>query len=251
MSQKKRIRADEWLVHHGLVASRSQAKLLILAGRVYLPHARVDKASMLLEANAPVTITQLPPYVSRGGEKLAGFFQQYPWDLTGKIGLDIGASTGGFTDFLLQNGIEHVTCLDVGHHQLHEKIRTHPKVTNLEKINAKTLDDITLPYPCYDIIVMDLSFISLKKILPVAWERVKPNGRLIALIKPQFEAEKHEVDKGKGIIKDPLIHERILKDMETFCQKNLHNSQLIRCIPSPIQGGDGNQEYLVGYSLLA
>ncbi len=241
-----RLRADELLVLQGLAETRSQAKLLILAGRVYLPYARVEKAGELLATDAPITLTQPPRYVSRGGEKLEGFCTAFPFPIEGKCGLDVGASTGGFSDYLLQHGTAHMTCVDVGHGQLHMRLRNDPRVHNLEKINARTLPDINLPHEAYDIVVMDLSFISLKKILPVAWARVKTGGRLIALVKPQFEAEKKEVDKGKGIIKDTAIHQRILEDIQAFIQAELLGSTLIGIIPSPIQGGDGNQEYLLG-----
>lgn len=246
MKKIPRKRADEVLVMQGLAESRSQAKLLIEAGKVLLPHARVMKASVELPIDAPLSIIQPPLYVSRGGEKIAGFFAQHPLEIEGHPMLDVGASTGGFTDFLLKNGAISVTCVDVGYGQLHAKLRDDPRVKNFEKINARELTKVQLPLKFYHGIVMDLSFISITKILPEAWAFLEGGGWLVGLIKPQFEAEKKEVDQSRGIIKDALIHERILAHIQKFALENLENSELIGVVPSPLCGADGNQEYFIG-----
>lgn len=246
MKKIPRQRADEVVVLQGLAESRSQAKLLIEAGKVLLPHARVMKASEQLPIDAPLSVVQPPPYVSRGGEKIAGFFAKYPLEIEGHQMLDVGASTGGFTDFLLKNGAKGVTCVDVGYGQLHAKLRGDPRVVNFEKVNARELTKVNLPLKGYHGIVMDLSFISITKILPEAWLRLESGGWLVGLIKPQFEAEKKEVDQSRGIIKDAAIHERILKHIQHFAEHALPGSELIGIVPSPLCGADGNQEYFIG-----
>src|SRR5690606_28287662 len=150
-----------------------------------------------LPADAPLTVETPPRFVSRGGEKLEGFLEQFAIDINGLYHLDVGASTGGFTDCCLQRGSLSATCVDVGRAQMHNKLIQDPRVTNLEKTNARHLKPDDLPFDEYPLIVMDLSFISLKKVLPAVWQFLAPEGRLIALVKPQFEAEKAEVDAGK------------------------------------------------------
>lgn len=165
-------------------------------------------------------------------------------EVTGLHGLDVGASTGGFTDCLLQRGVVSMTCVDVGTAQLHQKLRTDPRVTNFEKFNARDLPTAKLPHAIYGIVVMDLSFISLGLVLPVAWARVAPGGHLVALIKPQFEATRAEADKGRGIIKDPLIHARVVETL-TAASRELPGAEVLGVIPSPIEGGEGNKEFLI------
>jgi 23S rRNA (cytidine1920-2'-O)/16S rRNA (cytidine1409-2'-O)-methyltransferase len=242
----RKFRADELLVHRGLCESRNLAKTLIMAGKVRLPDSIVTKPSQMLPVDAPITIIEAQRYVGRGGEKLEKFLQQFNIDAKDKRCLDIGASTGGFTDCLLQHGATHVTCVDVGHGQLHYKLRQDPRVTNLEKTNARYLKPQDLPHPTYDFIVMDVSFISITKILPTLWPLLNPSGTLITLIKPQFEAEKKEVDQGAGIISDPAIHQRILTQILEFCKTQLPHCHLLGPIESPIRGGDGNLEFLLG-----
>jgi len=242
----KKIRADECLVLQGLCESRSQAKILILLGRVYLPHKRVEKPSELIPVDSHMSLTQPMRYVSRGADKLHSFFEHFPLDVSGKIGLDLGASTGGFTDYLLQAGIAQMTCVDVGHSQLHPKLKNDPRVHNFEKINARHLADVVLPHLYYDLIVMDLSFISVKKVLPGAWNRLAAKGRLIALIKPQFEATKKEADAASGVIKDEAIIQRILDEIRQFIAQELRGATLIGIVPSALKGATGNQEYLIG-----
>ena len=246
MTKKKKLRLDEWLVAKNLVDSRSRAKALILAGKVMQETQRLEKPGQMVLEDAPIRILEPPRFVSRGGEKLEGFIQQFSISMEDCMVLDVGASTGGFTDCCLQKGAKHVTCIDVGRAQLHNKLIQDSRVTNIEKYNARYLKAGDLPHTVYPRIVMDLSFISLKKILPAVWNVLGENGVLIALIKPQFEAEKHEVDAGKGIITDPEIHQRILKDLLSFCKNSLPNSEIIGHIDSPIKGTDGNKEFLVG-----
>tara|TARA_B100001248_G_scaffold262737_1_gene262042 strand:- start:45745 stop:46488 length:744 start_codon:yes stop_codon:yes gene_type:complete len=239
-------RVDELLVSKGLCESRAKAQALIMAGKVRSGDHRLDKPGKKIPEDTPLTVEQPPPFVSRAGEKLDAFLKEYPIAVENCDILDIGASTGGFTDCLLQRGANSATCVDVGRAQLHHKLLTHPKVTNLEKLNARHLTAESLPLADYPLIVMDLSFISLTKVLPNIWQFLRPGGHLIALIKPQFEASKEEVSKGQGIIKDPEIHARIQQEILDFAQQELLGSELVGQIDSPIKGTDGNQEFLIG-----
>ena len=245
-NKKNKLRLDEYLVEYALVSSRSQAKAWILAGKVRMGSQRLDKPGQLVPADASIQLLKPPRFVSRGGEKLEGFIEQFDISMNGHRVLDVGASTGGFTDCCLQKGAVEATCVDVGRAQLHNKLRQDSRVTNLEKCNARYLQPEDLPHSAYSRIVMDLSFISLKKVLPTVWHLLEHQGILIALIKPQFEAEKAEVDAGKGIITNPEIHQRILDDLIYFCESTLENSERIGLIESPIKGTDGNKEFLVG-----
>lgn len=245
MNSVKKIRADELLFLQGKAESRSQAKILIMAGKVRSgPDSLIAKPAQLLPETAELSVELPPRFVSRGGEKLAGALAQFSVPVAGLDALDIGASTGGFTDCLLQNGAAHVTSVDVGHGQLHEKLRRDPRVANLEKVNARALDSVALPRGRYDIVVGDLSFISLKKILEPAWNRVKPGGALIMLIKPQFEATREEAARCAGVIRDPAIHERVCREIPDFARERLAGFALEGLCDSPIRGGDGNREFL-------
>jgi len=243
----KKQRLDELLTNRGLAESRAQAKGFILSGKVRSGTQVLDKPGKTYPEDIELELLQPPRFVSRGGEKLLGFLNRYPMVLTEKHGLDVGASTGGFTDCMLQHGASDVVCVDVGRAQLHNKLLQDPRVTNLEKINARYLTAEQLPRPDYDIIVMDLSFISLKRVLPAVWPLLKPGGRMISLIKPQFEAGKEEVDKGHGIIRDPEVHQRVLQEIITFASEELSRAKEIGRIESPIKGTDGNTEFLVGW----
>ncbi|MCB1123414.1 MAG: TlyA family RNA methyltransferase, partial [Verrucomicrobiae bacterium] len=178
--QKKHQRLDELLLIKDLCDSRSQAKALILAGKVRRGTEVLDKPGKAYPVDTELTILQPPRFVGRGGEKLEAYLKAYPISLEGCRSLDVGASTGGFTDCLLQNGISEAVCVDVGHGQLHYKLQQDPRVTNLEKINARYLKAEVLPFPEYDVVVMDLSFISLKKVLSPVWPLLKSGGKLIA-----------------------------------------------------------------------
>lgn len=242
----KKIRLDELLVARGLAASRAQAKALVMAGRVRSGTERLDKPGRDFPSDCDLTVEQPPRFVSRGGEKLAAALKAFTLDLTGAHVLDVGASTGGFTDCALQAGAADVICVDVGRAQLHAKLLADPRVTNFEKINARHLTVGDLPRDEFDAVVTDLSFISLKVVLPAIWPFVRPGGVLIALVKPQFEAGKAEVDKGRGIIRDPAVQEAVLDDIRTFSLGLLRGAALLGTIDSPITGTDGNREFLLG-----
>jgi 23S rRNA (cytidine1920-2'-O)/16S rRNA (cytidine1409-2'-O)-methyltransferase len=242
----KKLRADELLVQLGLAESRNVARTLILAGQVRIGDGSVlDKPSRVIGGDSRLSIKDLPRYVGRGGEKMEGFFRDFPWELSGKHCLDIGASTGGFTDYLLRRGVSSVCCVDVGHGQLHYKLRTDQRVTNFEGMNAKNLPQTPLPRPQFDVVVMDLSFISLKKILPVAWQRTAPGGLLLCLVKPQFEATRQEVDRGRGIIDDSAIHARVCEEISAFAATHLTGAIPVARVPSILRGGDGNREFFM------
>jgi len=240
-----KLRLDELLVARGLAASRAQAKALIMAGQVRHGTERLDKPGREFPAGFTPTIDQPPRFVSRGGEKLAAAVEHFVLDLRGAHVLDVGASTGGFTDCALQHGAADVVCVDVGRAQLHAKLRGDPRVTNLEKINARHLTAADLPRPEYDAVVMDLSFISLKSVLPAVWPLLRPGGVLVALVKPQFEAGKAEADKGRGVIRDPAVQQATLDGVQAFAQAELPGGRVRGHIDSPLTGADGNREFLL------
>lgn len=246
MSKVSKLRLDELLVAKGLADSRSQAKALILAGKVKLGTDRLDKPGRSLAEDSDITVESPPRFVSRGGEKLEGFLDQFKIEVAGMHILDVGASTGGFTDCCLQRGALSASCVDVGRAQMHNKLIQDERVTNIEKTNARHLQPGDLPRDAYPRIVMDLSFISLTKVLPAVWQFIEPGGYLIALVKPQFEAEKKEVDAGRGIIRDEAIHERVLAQIKEFALNELAGAELIGTMDSPIKGTDGNREFLLG-----
>lgn len=249
MAEKiRRKRLDELLVERGLADSRNQAKALIMAGKVRSGTTILDKAGKTFPEDIQLEMEQAPRFVGRGGEKLDGFLEQFPLDVSGMTILDVGASTGGFTDCLLQRGAAHAVCVDVGHGQLHYKLQTDPRVTNLERMNARHINAGDLPFPAYPLIVMDLSFISLKAVLPAIWPLLEPGGTLIALIKPQFEAGKAEADAGGGVIRDPELRDSIVQSVVDWANKELDGSTLSGFCPSPIAGMSGNQEFLAGWS---
>lgn len=244
MAAKQRL--DELLVARGLCASRSQAKALIMSGRVRHGTDRLDKPGKEYPAEFEVTIDQPPRFVSRGGEKLAAYLAQFPVDLNGAHLLDVGASTGGFTDCALQAGAVSATCVDVGTGQLHDKLRRDPRVTSLEKTNARHLAPGALPRASYDALVMDLSFISLKSVLPAVWSFLRPGGTLVALVKPQFEAGKAEVDRGQGVIRDDAVRTRVLAEVREFALRDLPGATVHGEMECPVHGADGNREFLLG-----
>ena len=239
-------RLDELLVARGLAETRSQAKGLIMAGRVLHGTERFDKPGKEYPVDIDLSVEQPPRFVSRGGEKLAGFLEKFPQNLQGAHLLDVGASTGGFTDCALQAGAVSAVCVDVGRAQLHARLRNDPRVTNLEKINARHLKASDLPRNDFDVVVMDLSFISLKSVLPAVWPFLRLGGILIALVKPQFEAGKTEVDKGRGVIRDRAVQDAVLADITSFAIGQLPRARLVGSMDSPITGADGNREFLLG-----
>jgi 23S rRNA (cytidine1920-2'-O)/16S rRNA (cytidine1409-2'-O)-methyltransferase len=234
-----RQRLDELLVQRGLAASRAQARALIMAGRVLHGTERLEKPGKDYPVEILLTLEQPPRFVSRGGEKLDGFLRQFDVDLRNAHVLDVGASTGGFTDCALQAGA-------VGRNQLHPRLRADPRVTNLEKVNARHLQPGALPRAEYDTVVMDLSFISLKAVLPAVWRFLRPGGLLVALVKPQFEAGKAEADKGRGVIRDPAVQAEVLTGVTTFALRELPGAVLLGSMTSPLTGADGNREFLLG-----
>lgn len=240
----KRVRLDELLLQRGLAESRAQAQALILAGRVSHGTARLEKPGKAVPEDLAVTVAQPPRFVSRGGEKLVAALAHFTLDLQGAQVLDVGASTGGFTDCVLQAGAAAVTCVDVGRAQLHARLRTDPRVTNLEQVNARHLQPADLPRPDYDAIVMDLSFISLTAVLPAVWPLLRPGGTLVALVKPQFEAGKAEVDRGRGVIRDPAVQDAALARVRTAAAR-LPGVEDRGAIDSPLRGADGNREFLL------
>lgn len=246
MSHPKKSRLDELLVARGLADSRTQAKALIMSGRVLCGTERLDKPGKEFPVDLALTVEQPPRFVSRGGEKLAAALTHFSLDVGGAHALDVGASTGGFTDCLLQAGAADVVCVDVGRAQLHAKLRGDPRVTNFEKVNARYLTAADLPRAQFDIVVMDLSFISLTAVLPAVWPLVRAGGTLIALVKPQFEAGKHEVDKGRGVIRDPAVQAAALAAVQKFALSTLPGAALVGTLDSPITGADGNREFLLG-----
>jgi 23S rRNA (cytidine1920-2'-O)/16S rRNA (cytidine1409-2'-O)-methyltransferase len=182
--------------------------------------------------------------VSRGGEKLAAALAHFQIQLAGAHVLDIGASTGGFTDCALQAGAANVVCVDVGRAQLHAKLRADPRVTNLEQVNARELRPGDLPRADFDAIVIDVSFISLRSILPAAWPFLRGGGVLVALVKPQFEAGKTEADRGQGVIRDPAVHARVVRGIAEFAA-GLPGAAVLGTIESPLTGAEGNREFLL------
>jgi 23S rRNA (cytidine1920-2'-O)/16S rRNA (cytidine1409-2'-O)-methyltransferase len=240
------IRLDQALVERGLCDSREKAKRAILAGQVRINAQPARKASDQIKPDDVLTLDAPEKYVSRGGHKLEHALLRFKLDVTGLTALDLGASTGGFTDCLLQHGAATVFAVDVGQGQLAWKLRREKRVVVMEKTNARHLKIGQMPQPFIpaDLAVIDCSFISLKKILPTAIALLKTDGKIVALVKPQFEAGKTEADKGRGVISDPAVHERVLKELESFvaAQAGLNWRGVTE---SPLLGPAGNKEFLV------
>ncbi len=234
-----RERADKMVVEQGLARSRHLAHALILAGDVYTGEQRIEKPGQLLDTGKTLRLKQRPPYVSRGGLKLEAGLRHFGIAVQGRIGLDLGASTGGFTDCLLQKGARRVYALDVDPRQLDWKLQNDPRVTAIKK-NARYLKPDDLPGPV-DLVVMDLSFISVLKVLP-ALSPMIGDGRWIALIKPQFEAGKGRVGKG-GVIRDPALHLEVLN--RVIAGADALGFGLAGILRSPVLGQKGNREFLV------
>jgi 23S rRNA (cytidine1920-2'-O)/16S rRNA (cytidine1409-2'-O)-methyltransferase len=239
MSKKSRL--DNLLVARGLFPSREQAQRAVMAGEVRVGDHPVTKSSQLVAADAPIALTQRPQFVSRGGLKLAGALDFFHIDVREKVALDIGASTGGFTDCLLQRGAVKVYAVDVGRGQLASKIRNDPRVTVKEKLNARFLTRADIPEPV-DVCVIDVSFISLTLILPNAFELITPTGMILALIKPQFESQPKDVGRG-GIVRDPALHEKAQQKIVKFVESAGY--RVVGLAPSAITGTDGNQEFFI------
>jgi 23S rRNA (cytidine1920-2'-O)/16S rRNA (cytidine1409-2'-O)-methyltransferase len=241
MTKAPRQRADLLLVERGLFDSRAKAQAAIAAGLVVANNVTVRKASETIVANADLRATPAYPYVSRGGLKLAAALDHFGFDPRGRICLDVGASTGGFTQVLLERGAKHIYAIDVGRGQLHKSLRLRPEVVSLEETDIRTFSPARLA-TVPDLIVVDVSFISLKLVLPAALALAKPPAQLVALIKPQFEAGRAQLKR--GIVRDEKVHAAVCDDVAAFVASR--GWRVIGVIPSPIAGGDGNAEFLLG-----
>lgn len=241
-----RQRLDIVLVERGLVESREKAKVAVLAGEVLINGRTARKPSDWATPLDELSVKTPEKYVSRGGLKLEHALNAFGLPLKDSVALDIGASTGGFTDCLLQHGVGKVYAIDVGQGQLAWKLRQDPRVVVMERLNARFLNrsHFDSHFTGVELVVVDCSFISLRLILPPLIPFLKPAGNLVALIKPQFEAGKSEVSKGRGVIRDPEIHQRVLAELEEFC-KTLPGIVWREYVESPILGPAGNKEFLV------
>jgi len=236
----KKPRLDQLLVDRGLVESREKAKALILAGVVCVDGQKFDKPGHTVKPGARVELSARLRYVGRGGLKLEAALQHFAIDPTGLTCLDIGSSTGGFTDCLLQHGAAKVYAIDAGTNQLDWKLRSDPRVVVQENLNARLLDRTHVPEPI-GLLVCDVSFISVTLVLPPAIPLLREHARMVILIKPQFEAGREQVGKG-GIVRDKLVHEQVCRRIESFVQELRFTTSII---DSPILGAEGNREFLL------
>ncbi len=238
-----KVRADQLLVARELAESRTKAQALILAGAVFSGDKRVAKAGDLLAEDAPLEVKGRDhPWVSRGGVKLDHGLNHFGFDVTGAVALDIGSSTGGFTDVLLSRGAAKVYAVDVGTNQLAWRLRQDPRVVVHEQVNARYLDATVVPEPV-DVVVCDASFIGLAKVLGAALGLARPGAKLVALVKPQFEAGREEVGKG-GVVRDPFVHQRVCDDAAEWVASQ--GWSVLGVAESPITGPEGNVEFLLG-----
>jgi 23S rRNA (cytidine1920-2'-O)/16S rRNA (cytidine1409-2'-O)-methyltransferase len=237
-----KIRLDRLLVERGLAPARERARAIILAGQVLVNGMPVTKVGALIPTQATVTLkTPDQPYVSRGGLKLAAALEHFKLEVTGLVAMDVGASTGGFTDCLLQQGASRVYDVDVGYGQLAWRLRQDPRVIVLERTNIRHLPREAIPEEV-DLSVVDVSFISLKLVLPKVISFLRPGGTILALIKPQFEVGKGQVGKG-GVVRDPNLQLQAVSEIQDFAQSI--GLMVVGVLPSPILGPKGNQEYLL------
>ena len=235
-------RVDQKVVALGLAESREKAQRLIMAGHIRVNGRTETRPSHQVSELEIITLVDPEPFVSRGGEKMEAAFQAFQPDVRGCVCLDVGASTGGFTDCLLQHGAARVYAVDVGKGQLHWKLRNDPRVVVMEKVNARYLKAEMFPVrPRFA--VMDVSFISLTKVLPAVQQVLERPAEIIALIKPQFEAGREQVGRG-GVIKDPAVHKAVIDHIRSFAEGEL-GLCFIGLIPSPVKGPAGNVEYLI------
>ena len=236
-------RLDQLLVDRGLAESRTRAQALILAGRVFTGEQRLDKPGVQVAVDLEVGVRGAEIYVSRGAHKLIAGLDAFAIDPDGLVCLDVGASTGGFTDVLLSRGAARVYAVDVGYGQLDARLRGDPRVGVLERTNARHLTAAQIPEPI-NLVVCDASFISLRLVLPAALALTRPGARLVALIKPQFEVGKGQVGKG-GVVRDPALHEAVCADITAWLD-GLPGWTVSGVVPSPLLGPAGNREFLVG-----
>ena len=243
--KKNASRLDSEVLTRGLAASRERARALILAGQVRVNGQRVTKAGAPVGPDDQITLIEPDhPYVSRGGVKLAHALDAFGIDVSGWLALDVGASTGGFTDVLLRRGARHVVALDVGHGQLDWRLRTDPRVTVIERVNARTLSAEQLPESAraFEIATMDVSFISARQVLPAVAPLLRAGADLVVLVKPQFEAGRDEVGKG-GLVRDPDVHVRVVDEVAGAA--SALGLSRIAMTESPITGTEGNREFLL------
>ena len=239
MTPQAKRRIDLLLVERGLAASREQAQALLMAGQVSAEGRCVEKPGALVAATANISVATPPPFVGRGGIKLAHALLEFRLDVTGATALDVGASTGGFTDCLLQQGARRVYALDVGYGQLDQRLRDDTRVVVLERVNARYPFELS---EAVDLASVDVSFISLTKVLPVVVEHVAPGGYMIALVKPQFEALRRQVGKG-GVIRDATVHAAVLARLVVWVVER--GFRLRGLTPSPLLGDAGNREFFL------
>jgi len=238
-----KLRADQLLVSRGLAESRTRAQALIMAGAVFSGERKLAKAGDMLAEDAPLEVRGKDhPWVSRGGIKLDHGLMHFGFDVTGAVALDVGSSTGGFTDVLLTRGAAKVYAVDVGTNQLAWKLRQDARVIVHEQTNARFLAEEQVPEPI-DIVVCDASFISLAKVLEAPLKLAKAGGKLVALVKPQFEAGRDEVGKG-GVVRDPIVHERVCTQAKVWVEDQ--GWTVLGVTESPITGPEGNVEFLLG-----
>jgi 23S rRNA (cytidine1920-2'-O)/16S rRNA (cytidine1409-2'-O)-methyltransferase len=241
MTRQKKERVDRLLVELGFFETRERAQRAIMAGEVRVGDHVFAKPAELIENDAPISISTSPQFAGRGALKLEGALDFFRIDVADKIALDIGASTGGFTDCLLQRGAAKVYAVDVGRGQLAWKLRNDPRVVVLEKLNARFLSRDNIP-EAVDLCTIDVSFISLTLILPRAFELITEHGMVLALIKPQFELERKDVGRG-GIVRDSALHEKAQQKIVRFVEQADHS--IVGIVPAAITGADGNQEFFI------
>ena len=242
-----RIRLDAALVKRGLASSRSEAQRLVEEGNVTVSGAFADKVSRMVGPDEPIEVVVARRFVSRGGEKLEKALESFGIDVTGRSVLDAGASTGGFTDCVLQRGAARVYAADVGRNQLHERIKADPRVTWCDGVNVRDIGADDLPFPC-SLVVADLSFISLTKVVRALVSSLSPEIRhpvpmMVLLVKPQFEAGRVEVSRGRGVITDPAVHEEACGIVAAAVREC--GAEVKGIVESPIKGGEGNTEFLM------
>lgn len=243
MARPAKARIDRLLVERGLAASREKARALVMAGDVFADGRRIDKPGVALPRDAPLTVRGAPhPWVSRGGVKLAHALECFGLSASGAVAVDIGASTGGFTDVLLEGGARRVYAVDVGHGQLAWKLRRDDRVVVLERTNARYLSREHVPEPV-DLIVCDASFIGLELVLPPAMKLASSPATLVALIKPQFEVRRDQVGK-KGVVRDPGLHDEVCERIRSFVERR-SGWRTVGLAESPVRGPEGNREFLI------
>ena len=237
-------RLDLRIAESGLLPSREKARRAIMAGTVRVNGRRIDRPGTPVRESDVVELVERERFASRGGEKLEGALEHFRLDVAGFHAIDLGASTGGFTDCLLQRGAQRVLAVDVGRGQLAWKLRQDPRVIPMEKTNARHLDPEHLPgnFPPADLVTIDCSFISLSRLLPAARGLVRDRGSILALIKPQFEAGRREADRGRGVIRDPAIHRRVIDEIRSLATGELELDWLGHCVSS-LAGPSGNREF--------